>query len=792
MPFGLKNAGSTFQRYIDSILANVPNTFVYLDDILIASRTPEEHANDLSTAMSLLAKNNLRISLSKCMFFQSSLTFLGYEVSSHGLKPPHHRIAAIEDFPLPSTSSDLRRFMGMLNFFRQMIPHFADIAHPVTELLRYNPSSKSLPWNDSAQESFLALKHALASSPTLTFPSPEVIAYQLVTDSSNFAVGAALYQMVDAKPLPVSFFSKKLSDVQKTYSTYDRELLAAYLAVLHFRTLIDGHPVTLFSDHKPLVSAFYSRSLAKSDRQQRHLSLISEYVSSVEYIRGQNNVVADCLSRPVCATTADAFDLTGIASAQNDDTEIDTYKDRLTPYTLSDNVTLYCDTSTPSPRPFVPSSLRENVIASLHNLSHPGVKNTSSLVKHRYFWPAMDSDIKNFVKNCLECQQSKIHRHTQSPILPISTPSDRFETVHIDIVGPLPSATLPNYPYPLPFRYLLTCIDRATRWAEAIPLVDTTASSVAIAFVNGWVSRFGIPLHVVSDRGAQFEGELFTNLSSILGFHKIRTTSYHPQSNGMIERFHRTLKSSIIARKQNWFTSLPIVMMSLRMSPNPKGFSPFTAVTGTYILVPQPFISPDSSLQTADVSTQSLINEMKSVNFFDFSAGKCHSTPKSYIPDDLQTCSKVWMRVDRIRRSLEAPYSGPFQVLKRHSKFFTLDLPQGETNVSIDRLKPAHLSPGSPLPKASEPSLQPSSSDQTSTNLAPDNTSTSPPLQQTRTRSGRTIRFAQRNEYHYFWHGTLRSERGSDVVIEVFPLDLATTCHQPVPRTSRSVIYSSL
>lgn len=614
MPYGLKGAGATFQRFIDTILANVANAFIYLDDILIASETEEQHTADLNTVLALLAQNNLRLSLEKCEFYKPSLTFLGYQIDSSGIRPPHERVEVIKNLPLPTNSTQLRQFMGMMNFFRHMLPNFAQTALPITEMLRLNPSSKSLSWSDNEKECFQQLKQSLADCPTISFPCPDSSDYQLVTDSSNFAMGAALYQMINSNPSPVAFFSKKLSSTQKTYSTFDRELLAAYSAVLHFKSLIDGQSVTLFSDHKPLVSKFYAKSPCHSDRQQRHLSFISEYISSMQYIRGSSNITADLLSRPVCSVSIDAFDLHGIARAQSDDSETLSFAERLVSVPLSPDVSILCDTSTVTPRPFVPLRLRESIIASLHNLSHPGVKTTSKLIKHRYFWPSMDASIKDFVKGCLRCQQSKVIRHTKAPIEPISAPTDRFETIHIDIVGPLPTAAHPDIPYPLPFRYILTCIDRATRWPEAIPLIDVTATSVAQAFVEGWVSRFGVPLHVVTDRGTQFESELFKELSKILGFIKLRTTSYHPQSNGIVERLHRTLKSAIMARQQNWYLSLPIVLLGIRMSYNSAEFCPFTAVTGTHMMCPQPMFSSEP-IATNSETLKRFLSEMKSFNF---------------------------------------------------------------------------------------------------------------------------------------------------------------------------------
>ena len=698
MPYELKEASSTFQRFMDTIFANVKNTVVYLDDVLVASNNVEEHKRDIDNVLSILSFHDLKLTVSKCEFFKPSLTFLGYQISGDGIRPPQERIQAISDIKLPNNSTELRRFTGMLNFFRHMVPNFANIAFPVTELLRTNPKSKELKWTDSARDFFQQLKQALSQCPTLSYPSNKMSDYQLVTDCSNHAAGAALYQLIDGQPYPVSFFSKKLTQEQQSYSTYDRELIAAFLSVRQFKTLIDGHRVTLFSDHKPLVSAFYSKNSSHSDRQRRHLSFLSEYISDMQYVRGQNNIVDDFFSRPINAITADTFDLSGLAFCQQQDEEIESYKDRLSCFPLNSDLVLWCDLSTPTPRPFVPQKLRTKVIAFLHSLSHPSVKSTTKIVKQRYYWPNIDKDIKLFVHSCVDCQRAKIGRHTHLPISLISSPKDRFKTVHIDIIT-LPTAQVSSMPNLYPFRYVLTCIDRATRWCEAIPLIDITVSTVAVAFLSGWISRFGVPLLLVTDRGTQFESEVFQELSRLIGFHHIGTTSYHSQSNGFVERLHRTLKSALIARGTDWYLSLPIVLMGLRMSPNSLDYSPFTAVTGTYMLCPHPIITNDNKLDTTSATVQHFMKEMQSINFHDFSYGTCNSNSTSYIPKDLFTVPSVWLRVDRVRKPLEAPYSGPFDVLERHSKHFILRLPQGDTSVSIDRLKPAHLS--SPIIKPS-------------------------------------------------------------------------------------------
>lgn len=693
MPFGLRNSASSFMRFMDNIFINCKFVFIYLDDILIFSETPEQHLKDLDDVFGILAENNLRISLEKCSFFQSEINFLGFNISNAGLKLTIEKSQAIENFEEPTNPKQLRRFLGMVNYYRHIIPNFADLAYPLTESIKLHQKSKSLTLNEDSKAAFQELKKTLASAESLAHPIPNCQTYQLVTDSSQYCVGAALHQIVDSKPIPIGFFSKKLSEAQKRYSTFDRELLSAYMAVLHFKPYIEGRCSTLFTDHKPIVSAFRSQSPAKSDRQQRQISVLTEYLSDIQYIKGDQNVVADCLSRQsnVCAVTVDACDLPAIARNQVNDSEIKDYIEKLTKYPLNEETCILCDTTLKYPRPFVPVSLRKVIFDEFHNITHSSKKTTQKIIKARYVWPRMDNDIKSWCNECQSCQKSKISRHTKIKIQPFSLPSDRFDTIHIDIVGPLPPTKFHEEAYTSPYRYLLTCIDRTTKWVEAAPMADITAASVATAFLNVWVSRWGVPLHVVTDRGAQFESELFSELSKLVGFHRLRTTAYRPQSNGLVERMHRSLKTAIMARNQSWLDALPIVLLGLRARPNDSDYSPFSIVTGSAMLLPSPMIDKNFNSNLNSNSVKRLALEMSKLNIDNLAHSNLHSKLKSYIPSDLYKCTHVWLRVDRVRRPLEVPYSGPFKVLERHPNFFKLEFLHKNENVSIDRLKPANI-----------------------------------------------------------------------------------------------------
>ena len=758
MPFGLRNAAATFQRFMDKIFSDCNFVFIYLDDILVFSEKEEDHVQHLNQVFKILDNNNLKVSISKCKFLAHDLEFLGYLINNKGLQPTNSKKEELNNFPIPNDSKSLRRFLGMIGFYRKLVPHFADIVLPLTECIRLNPNAKCLELSDLEKETFTKVKSILSNISPLPHPKSNVNSYQLVTDSSQYAVGAALHQMINNNPVPIGFFSKKLTQAQTKYSAFDRELLAAYLSVIHFRHLIEGRHVMLLTDHKPLVSAFNSLNPSKSDRQQRHLAVLTEYISEISHIKGELNIVADCLSRPACAITVDICDLPEVVRAQSNDEEIKNFEPRLKKYKLTNNDSeIFCDVSTPYPRPFIPSPLRKAIFDSLHSISHPGIKGSLKLIKSRFFWPSMDSNIRQWCRECMSCQQAKIQNHTKAPIQNFDLPSARFQTVHIDIVGPLPavkenddSCSVSSY------RYLLTCIDRATRWIEAQPLSDITARSVAQAFMVAWVSRFGVPLHVITDRGSQFESELFGELSKLIGFHRLRTTAYHPQCNGLIERSHRTIKNALMSKKKSWLSSLPIVLLGLRCIENENGFSPFNAVTGTNILVPQLLIDPTKDLD-CDLSSEfikELAKTMSKIDMNNFTESKPHGESKSFVPKDLSTCDRVWVRVDRVRKSLEAPYTGPFRVLSRTPKHFVIKISDDvNRTVSIDRLKP--VKEKSVQEKNKNDGSVDYKNDCNKSNGDKENSKESPekdsiPQKVQTSSSGRNIRWKKHNDYHYF------------------------------------------
>jgi hypothetical protein len=293
MPFGLKNAAQTFQRLMDRLFRHLPFVFVYLDDILIASKDPTQHIQHLRLVFEVLQDAGLRINPAKCTFMVSSLSFLGHNLDASGISPMEKHVKALADFPPPADLKDLQRFLGLINFYRRFLPGIAGTLQPLTDLLRGNP--KTLNWSDTAVTAFKAAKAALISATALAHPLPGAV-ISLAADASDTHIGGVLQQLSSGSWQPLAFFSRKLSSPESKYSTFDRELLAVFASVRHFRFVLEGRQFRILTDHLPLTLAMRRVSPLWSARQVRQLAYISEFSTDIRHTPGLRNVVADALS----------------------------------------------------------------------------------------------------------------------------------------------------------------------------------------------------------------------------------------------------------------------------------------------------------------------------------------------------------------------------------------------------------------------------------------------------------------------------------------------------------------
>lgn len=335
MTFGLRNAAQTFQRFMDNTVLkdfqfrdNFSDTsdfyFCYLDDILVASSSLDSHKQHLEAIFSRLDKYGLTINLAKCSLGQQKVEFLGYEITSNGLKPLQSKVQAILDFPRPQTVVQLRRFIGMVNFYRQHMPKTTEYQ---SELNKYLHNSKKndrtvIEWNETSNDAFEKCKTSLQNAATLAFPITG-IPLAIMCDASDKCVGATLQQCVNNNWVPLAYFSVKMTAAQQKYSTYDKELLAIYLSVQYFRQMFEGRDLIIYTDHKPLAFAFsklYSNK--ESPRRTRQLLFISEFTTDIRHVSGDNNKVADALSRVETVCTPNALDFEEIANEQCVDNEL--------------------------------------------------------------------------------------------------------------------------------------------------------------------------------------------------------------------------------------------------------------------------------------------------------------------------------------------------------------------------------------------------------------------------------------------------------------------------------------
>jgi len=704
LPFGLKSAPATFMRFIHEVLySQVPelrkHTEIYLDDILIHTPDHNSHKQILEKVCQCLNKFNLGINLSKCVLGKSSLNYLGFKISADGYTATDDKIKAINDFPLPQNLRQLSRFCGMINFYHKAIEKCSSLLKPLYDILNANkkkPKSFAILWTSEQKTNFEKIKAVLARVTMLSFPIPFAQTF-LATDANDSCIAATLFQFDTVKNarVPIAFFSKNLKNPQINYSIFDKEILAIYLSIKHFRYMLEGRHFKILCDNKAAVQSITKKDSSNfSARVLRHLQYISQFSTDCEYIASEKNFVADALTRANVSLISDlpfAINYEEIADTQRSDSEIQAMTKQISSLQLqrlplSNNKTILCDVSQNAPRVLLPRKYRQKAFENIHSLNHPGIKSTKYMIKQKFIWPGMNKDIQTWVQQCKNCQSVKTQQHTRTAIKSYPPPTQAFEELNLDLIGPLPPAR--------GYRHILTITDRFTKGCFAIAVPDTKSDTIATYFMNQYVSLFGVPRTIVTDNAAYFTSYSWSKFMNFLNVQHKFITAYHSQSNGMVERFNRFLRTALRCQDKSdaWFDHLGLALLGINASYNSDiGMSRAERLFGKKLRLPGVYFD-ESASQPAFDDPSMLKRLMDFFNNRDPAPINTHGSKKKvHVDKQLQTCSAVYIRVDRVKKGLEPSYTGPFKVIHKSDKYFTVSTFHGSKNVSLDRLKPAYV-----------------------------------------------------------------------------------------------------
>lgn len=725
MPFGLCNAPATFERLMDNILRSLcwEVCLCYLDDIIIFSEDFVEHVSRIERVLDCLKHAGLTLNKKKCRFAFRELTVFGHVVSSKGISPDPEKIEPVIKFPIPKNIRHVRSFIGICSYYRRFIPDFSKIAHPLHSLL--HKDCKFI-WGSEQQEAFETLKTRLTSFPILSYfdPKRETI---LNTDASGHGIGAVLAQTHGKDEKPIAYASRTLSEAERNYSTTERECLAVVWAITKFRPYLFGKCFTVVSDHHSLC--WLSTLKGPSGRLARWALKLQEFDMIVKYKSGKKHQDADALSR--CPL---GDDLTGetkavlsicaisVEECQNDHfikSILDGLKTRDTcqlsmnqNFTVKDGL-LYKKNPSAVGSPWllvVPDSQVRKILADLHDhptSGHLGITKTYGRIKNKFFWPNMYKNTRSFVKTCRSCQSRK-HPTRKPPGLlqPIPTALTPFQRVGIDLLGRFPTSSHGN-------KWIVVCTDYHSKYAETAALSRATAEEVADFLLHSVILRHGAPRSVLSDRGSQFTSHIFRHILELCGSIQLKTTAYHPQTNGLTERLNRTLADMLSLYvdedQKNWDSVLPFVTFAYNTAvQETTGYSPYFLLHGhdpctfldTMLPLP-PNDYPESyddyilQMVTKAEDTRILANQnnIASQNYSKSIYDKRHRMI-SYSPGDLVW---VWTPVRRVGLSekLIKQYYGPYKILARLSPITyeveALNSRSRRTSkdiVNVSRLKP--------------------------------------------------------------------------------------------------------
>ena len=534
-----------FQEKMSSLMQDLEYVRTYLDDLLIISNGSfEEHLQQLGRVLQRLRRAGLKINAEKSSFFAPEIEYLGYLLTKDGIKPVQKKIQAVLDLQPPTTLKELRSFLGMVQFYRDMWKQRSHILAPLTDLVGLG--KKKIKWESKHQESFDRIKKVLAKETILNYPKFDR-PFDIHTDASDRQLGAVISQ--DGKPL--AFYSRKLSSAQRNYTTTEQELLSIVETLKEFRNILLGQIIKVHTDHKNLV---HESELKTSQRVMRWRLLLEEFGPEIVYIKGPKNVVADALSRlpkqgdivdDVEAILPFASKDEGIFPIQLQLIQNSQGKDRSLRKRLKDNPNHYkrqeienVQVITYKDRIFVPKELRNQTLNWYHHyLCHPGRDRMYKTMAATLYWDNMETDVSRFTKTCSTCQRFKKSKKKYGKLPPKEVTMTPWETVCIDLVGPY---TVTDRLGNDRILTAMTFVDPATGWFEIAEIPDKTSARISQIFNSTWLARYPRPRKVIFDNGNEFKKD-FLPLLKDFSIKPTPTTIKNPQANAILERVHQVL-----------------------------------------------------------------------------------------------------------------------------------------------------------------------------------------------------------------------------------------------------------
>jgi transposase InsO family protein len=587
-PQGCLGAPASFQRLMETVVANIANVIVYIDDLLLHSENHPSHIELLDQVLGRLVKNGIKMNLEKCVFGSKKVSYLGFQLTEEGIKPGTDKLKAVALAAPPSSVREVRQFLGLCNFFRTHVKNFAQISAPLTALTRKDSPWKAGDLPSDALKSFRELQSCLVSEPVMAYPRRNR-KYALITDASlgdekkAGGLGAILTQLDEkGEHQVIAYASRKLQKHECNYTPFLLEMQAAIWGMEHFAVYLRGRPFTLYSDHKPLEKLGKVHTKTFNRLQEA----MNQFNFQICYQKGEE-MPADFLSRNVVSSILS--ESANMASEQEKDPVIKSLKDFLinrripTDDTAKRVVTFlatdcFIDNGVVwrrikrSHEPsrvvlFLPRHLTEEVLKEAHGSllsGHDGVLKTKERILSCYYWPGMDKDINQHIQTCHKCQvRKKNPQPTPALLSPLPQCTEPNQRVHADLFGPLRVSGHQK-------KFILCMTDAFTKYVELVALPNKESATVACAIFERWICRHGCPLEIITDQGKEFCGQLTEDLFKLLSVRHNTTTAHHPQCNSQAEVANKTiakyLASFVDASTLEWEDLLPPLMFSYNTS----------------------------------------------------------------------------------------------------------------------------------------------------------------------------------------------------------------------------------